>query len=138
MLKIRIAQAADEQELLRVLEELDFLYSSLSLDHFWVAEKNGAIVGTLRLEEYQDFYFLSCLGVIEKERKHGIAEALLEVTLKNLQKKVYLYTILPAFFEKYGFEETVPLSSLPSKENLGCPECLSEKCVCMVKYPHAA
>ena len=58
--------------------------------------------------------------------------------LKNIQKKVYLYTILPAFFKKYGFKETLPLPSLPSRENLGCPECLPEKCVCMVKSPHAS
>ena len=138
MLKIRPAQKKDSQRLLKILRELDLFYPSLTLDHFWVAEKGHAIVGAIRLEEYDDFYFLSCFGVIEKERKHGIAATLLEQSLKNIRKKVYLYTIIPDFFKKFGFEEAPCASSLPSKEKLGCEECSPEKCACMLKLAHAS
>ena len=137
MLKIRPAQKEDSPGLLKVLRKLDLFYSSLILDHFWVAEKDDTIVGTIRLEEYDNFYFLSCFGVIEKERKHGIATILLEQSLNNLRKKIYLYTIIPEFFKKFGFEEVACPSFLPSKEKLGCEECSPQKCACMLKLPHA-
>jgi len=138
MLKIRPAQKEDTHGLVKVLRELDLFYPSLTLDHFWVARKNGTIVGTIRLEEYDSFYFVSCLGVIEKERKHGIAATLLEQSLKNIRKKVYLYTTIPDFFREFDFEEVPSPPFLPSKEKLGCEECSPEKCACMLKLAHAS
>jgi N-acetylglutamate synthase-like GNAT family acetyltransferase len=138
MLKIRPAGKEDSEGVLKVLKDLDLIYPSLTLDNFWVAEKDGVIAGTVRLEDHKDHCFLSCFGVIEKERRQGTAQALLEQSFKNIRKNIYLYTIIPDYFKKFGFKEAVPPPTLPSQAKFGCEDCSPEKCVCMVKYPHAS
>ncbi len=133
MIKIRKAQEKDKNEILRILKDLDLYYPSQSLNNFWVAEKDGKIVGIVQLEEYEAFFFLRSLGIIQKHRKQGIATSLLGEIFKTTQKDIYLYTISPKFFEKFGFKVCAPFPDLPSKEALGCKECYPEKCVCMLK-----
>jgi len=138
MLTIRPAQETDKKELLKILKTLDLFYPSLSLKNFWVAEKNRKIIGVVQLKKYADFLFLSSLGIIEGERKLGIGAALLREILKNAKKNVYLYTIQPEFFKKFGFEIIPSSPKLPSKKPLECQSCIPEKCVCMVKLTDVA
>jgi len=117
---------------------MDLYYPSQSLEYFWVAEKEDEIIGVARLEEYKNCYFLSSLGVLEAHRKKRIASSLLSEITKGLKKNVYLYTIIPEFFEKFGFEAATPLPGLPSKEILECENCFPDRCTCMVKFPDVA
>jgi N-acetylglutamate synthase-like GNAT family acetyltransferase len=117
---------------------LELASLSQSFEGFWVAKKNGKIIGVLQLKEYPAFLFLSSLGVVKNQREHGIASTLIKESLKKQLKPVYLYTIIPDFFKKSGFEITIPPAFLPSKEAYECNYCQPDKCVCMVKYPHAA
>lgn len=133
MLKIRQAQKKDAEEILKILKELDLYYPSLSIQNFWVAEDEGGITGVVRLEEFDDYFFLSSLGVKKDKQKKGIAAALLKHILKPVSKNVYLYTIVPDFFKKFGFEPADPPASLPLKEIFGCEFCIPEKCKCMVR-----
>lgn len=117
---------------------LDLFYPSQSIDNFWVAEKDGKIVGVIRFEEHDNFFFLSSLGVKPAERKQGVASALVEKLLGSANKNVYLYTAIPDFFQKFGFQTTQPPNHLPSKSGFQCEECFPDRCVCMVKSPNAA
>jgi N-acetylglutamate synthase-like GNAT family acetyltransferase len=132
MQKIRRAQERDAEEILKILKELDLFYPSQSLERFWVAEDKSGIAGIVRLEEFDDYFFLSSLGVKKDKRKKGIAAALLKSILKSANKNIYLYTIVPEFFKKFGFEIADPPPSLPLKDIYGCEFCVPEKCRCMV------
>jgi N-acetylglutamate synthase-like GNAT family acetyltransferase len=138
MLGIRRAQEKDNQEILRILKEADLYYEGLSLENFWVVEKEGKIIGTAQLTEYNDFLFLGSVCVVKEAQAKGVASALLKEVLKEVLKNVYLYTVIPQFFEKFGFKITSPISSLPSKNRYECEHCFSEKCVCMLRRPDAA
>ncbi len=138
MLNIRPARKPDLEAIQKILEDLDLFYPTLSMQGFLVAEKESRIIGTLQLAEYEDFFFLGSLAVVKEEQKKGVARTLLKAVLRSHNKNVYLYTIIPEFFEKFGFEITSPIPGLPSKNRYECEYCHTEKCVCMVKYPHAS
>ena len=137
---IRPAQNEDYPRVKKLLEELDLYYADLTFKDFWVAESKGQIVGTVQLEEFKDFLFLGSLGVAADRQKHGIAEALLDQILQNHKNDVYLYSIIPEFFKKFGFELTTPNSelitpnSLPTKEHYECEYCHPDQCVTMVRH----
>lgn len=132
---IRKADKKDQKEILEILKSLDLYYPSLEMKDFWVAESDKEILGVVQLEEHQDFIYLGSLAITQKYQGQGIAKKLLNETLSKLTKNIYLYTIIPEYFEKFGFKIAgwVP-PDLPSKERYECEFCHSEKCVCMVKY----
>lgn len=133
MLIIREAKIGDREKILRILKKLDLYYPALELESFFVAEKGGEIVGVVQFIEYKDYYFLSSLGVVEKAQKRGIASALVKQVIQNAGKDIYLYTVIPEFFEKFGFKKTHPLPGLPTKEHYDCAHCFPGKCATMVK-----
>jgi len=135
---IKPAHKDDAAAISQILREMDLYYPSKVPENFWVAKENNNIIGVACLTEYDDFLFLSSVGVIEEHQRKGIAKALLEKILHDLKKDVYLYTVIPRFFKKFGFEivekKSPPIpENLPSKESLGCDNCLSADCACMVK-----
>ncbi|MCX5726367.1 MAG: GNAT family N-acetyltransferase, partial [Candidatus Saganbacteria bacterium] len=132
------AQNKDLEKIPKILEEADLHYPGEVLNDFWVAEKDKDIIGVVRLEENKDFFFLTSLGVAKENRNQGVAAALLKTILEKANKNVYLYTIIPDFFKKLGFELTEKPVNLPSKELFGCRDCAPSKCVCMVRCPHAS
>ncbi|MFH1387019.1 MAG: GNAT family N-acetyltransferase [bacterium] len=136
---IRQATVQDKPQILELLKTLDLYYHDQPLNDFWVAEENGKIIGVVRLEEFPDFSFISSLGVLEVERKKGIASQLLKHLFELTKKDLYLYTIIPDFFKKFGFQ--IPNSGLPTlplKDTLECSACSPGKCVTMVKFHNGA
>jgi N-acetylglutamate synthase-like GNAT family acetyltransferase len=133
---IRKAAKIDKDAVIKILKDLDLYYAGLSFKDFWVAEKEGQIVGAAQLEVFPDFCFLSSVGVIPTEQHHGIAKQLLTELFSKCkdQKPVYLYTVIPEFFKKFGFTATHTLPpDLPSKDRYECEYCFPEKCVTMVR-----
>jgi N-acetylglutamate synthase-like GNAT family acetyltransferase len=133
MLKIRPAGKTDYDAIKKLLRELDLFYAALMMEGFWVAEKEGKIIGAAQLQDHGDFFFLGSLGVLAKERKKGVAATLLEKALGKADKDIYLYTIIPDFFRKFKFKIVSPLPGLPSKDRYECEDCHLDKCVCMVR-----
>jgi N-acetylglutamate synthase-like GNAT family acetyltransferase len=133
MIAVRPARSTDKAAIIKVLDAADLRYSAETLNNFTVAEANGAVVGVVRLEEHPDFFFLTSLGVLPAAEKKGIASALLRSVATGKKKPVYLYTIIPDFFRRFGFKETAPLAGLPAKEIYGCDQCFPGQCVVMVK-----
>ncbi|MFC1571460.1 GNAT family N-acetyltransferase [Candidatus Margulisiibacteriota bacterium] len=141
MVKIRRAQKTDEQPVLELLKKLDLYYPGLEFKDFWVAEQGRKIIGCVQLTDYKDFLFLSLLAVIPEERRKEIGRSIMDKVLKSVNKDIYLYTIIPKFFEKHGFGPVSPslhLSILPSKEPYECEYCQPEKCVTMIRKTNAA
>ncbi|MFA6549179.1 MAG: GNAT family N-acetyltransferase [Candidatus Margulisiibacteriota bacterium] len=133
MLIIRPAAKKDWATIKKILQELDLYYAALTFDAFFVAENENGIIGTAQFRNFNGFNFLSSLAVVPNEQKKGIASAFIKEFISSSALPIYLYTILPAFFEKFGFKITQPIPALPSKDLYECEDCHLDKCVCMAK-----
>lgn len=138
MLNIRPAAKTDEKAIIRILKDRDVFYPALSPEGFWVAEKNKEVIAAVQVTDEEDFAFLGSLAVKKAEQGKGTATALLNKVLKACSKDVYLYTVIPDFFRKFGFEPAAPFPGLPSKDRYECEFCHSDKCVTMVRRANAA
>jgi N-acetylglutamate synthase-like GNAT family acetyltransferase len=78
------------------------------------------------------------MGTAKDRQGRGIAVKLLQSLLKKGNKDVYLYTIIPDFFKKFGFGSAPLCSNLPARKNFNCEQCYPENCVCMCRKPELA
>ena len=139
MINLRKANQNDCEKILKILKEVDLYYASLSLENFYVAEKNHQIIGTVQLTAYENYLFLACLAVTAREQKNGTGKIILDNILLKAPKDIYLYTIIPEFFKKFGFKIMAePPFNLPSKDHYDCEDCHTDKCVTMVRKTNAA
>jgi N-acetylglutamate synthase-like GNAT family acetyltransferase len=135
-LTIRPANKNDWTTIKELLFEVDLYYSALIDEAFWVAEQDGRIVGVLQFKEYEDFFFLSSLAVRPEARGNKIASQMIEQLAAAARKPIYLYTIIPEFFKKLGFQASLFLPGLPSRDRYECVDCHPGKCVCLVRRPN--
>ncbi|MBI5700379.1 GNAT family N-acetyltransferase [Candidatus Saganbacteria bacterium] len=135
MAKVRKATPNDKETIDKILKELDIYFFAQEYNDFHIAEKDGAVAGVAKLTKYGDILFLSSVGAATGFQGQGIATELLNELFKNAQLPIYLYTVIPDFFKKFGFIETPPIPSLPKKNLLECNECFPGKCACMVRAP---
>jgi N-acetylglutamate synthase-like GNAT family acetyltransferase len=133
MIRVRPATAADAPRIVKILDEADLRYQQETFNGFLLAEKAGEVTGVVRLEEHPDFIFLTSLGVAAAHQHQGVATALLNYVLQAVRQPIYLYTVIPDFFRRFGFRETIPLPGLPDKTIYGCNACFPGQCVVMVK-----
>jgi len=139
VLIIRPANQSDLPMIMNILKVIDLYYPNYRTDSFWVAEMNNNIVGVVRIEEHPDFALIESLGILPQYQKQDIARQLLEESTKDLNKDLYLYTIIPEYFCKLDFNPLPPPSFIPSKDRYDCDDCQPKKCVCMIrKAQHAA
>ncbi len=132
MIRVRQARDADKNTIREIIEQLDLAYPTQTLDHFWVAEENKQVAGIADLWEFRNFYFLSSLGVAENRQHQGIATKLLNKLLAGRRKDVYLFTVRPGFFARFGFQAvSEPPKGLPPRTIFACGRCRPELCVCM-------
>lgn len=132
---MRNSKAVDKDvpQIKAILKDLDLFFPARMPDDFWVAKEKESVVGVLCLTEIGDDMFLSSVGVIEDKRGLGIARALIETATKDINRTIYLLTVIPGFFEKLGFEACDPPSHLPSRAVMHCDTCAPDKCICMKK-----
>jgi len=133
MLRIEVAKERDYKEIDQILSQLDLYHPQLQDQVFWVAREGDKIVGISCITDYDNFCFLSSVGVLFDHRFKGIATSLLGKISGQQKKDIYLYTITPQFFSRLGFQIISPPKTIPSRFDLDCENCTTEKCVCMVK-----
>ena len=133
MHRIRPAGPTDGKAIEQVLDELDYARSQEGCEDFWVALDEGKIVGVAHLAPYEGFDFLSYVGVLSAHRGRGIAKEMLLQILVETDRPVYLYTVIPDFFRRIGFEVTDAPKTIPPRQR--CEGCDRGKCVCMVRMP---
>lgn len=132
MVRVRKAQVADRGAILGIIEQLDLAYPTQTLGHFWVAEEKKQVVGIADLWEFRNFWFLSSLGVAADRQHKGVATKLLNKLLTGLRKDVYLFTIIPDFFSRFGFQVAAePPKGLPPRTIFNCGRCEPAACVCL-------
>ena len=136
MIKIRRSQARDRAAILEIIKQQELSYPTQTLDNFWVAEEKGRVVGIADLWEFRNFLFLSSVGVAANRQHRGIATKLLNTMLSGLGKDVFLFTVTPDFFGKFGFRVVAePPKGLPPRSIFACGNCTPATCVCMCRRP---
>jgi amino-acid N-acetyltransferase len=96
---------------------------------FTVAEENGKLLGCGALKFYnQELAEMRSLCVDEQLKSKGVGRKLTEALLDEAEryglKTVFALTVVPAFFEKLGFQKA-PRERFPVKvyeDCLGCPK----------------
>ena len=96
---------------------------------FTVAEENGKLLGCGALKFYnQELAEMRSLCVDEQLKSKGVGRKLTEALLDEAEryglKTVFALTVVPAFFEKLGFQ-MAPRERFPVKvyeDCLGCPK----------------
>jgi N-acetylglutamate synthase-like GNAT family acetyltransferase len=103
---------------------------------FVVAEDKDRIVGFGRLWEHDNAVELGTIGVEEKYRGKGIAKMIVNHFLCNIKTDVYLTTLIPSFFEQFGFKrlDTSPPDSMIRKKEW-CEGCTKVGCTVMKRKP---
>ncbi len=108
-------------------------YSDMEADDFWVAEERGKIRGICGLKKHHDCLELCSLGVDETYRHQGLAKQLVLALLQKIKGEIYLATVIPEFFEKFGFNKASRIPGSMIKKSEWCAGCNREKCTIMIR-----
>jgi N-acetylglutamate synthase-like GNAT family acetyltransferase len=132
-MRMRKAEPADWPQILRLARKYELDYHGMQADDFWVAVVGERIEGICGLKKHPDCFELCSLGVDESRRGCGLGKRLVVELLKTVPEDLYLATVIPEFFEKFGFEKTnnVPVSMVKKAD--WCGDCRPELCTVMVR-----
>lgn len=133
MITLRPAITTDLPRINQILNELDLAYPGQTDKDYWVLEEDRQIKAIAKWQDLKDYYFLSSLGVAPQFQKQGLGKKILEHFMADQDKDIYIYTLIPDFFKKYGFEPIKLAQDLPIKSIFDCHNCYPNKCVCMVR-----
>ncbi len=91
-----------------------------SLSQFITAKNKNNVVGFARTRNYRSCNELCSLGVKEDLRLKGIGSKLVTEIIKQNAGPLFVVTIIPEFFKKFGFNE---VSSYPEELNYKLEYC---------------
>ena len=135
-MRIRSAKKEDFGGIIRLAEAYGLDYSDMESDAYWVAVDGKKIIGIIGLKRHPECAELCSLGVDEGFRGRGIGQRLVRALLKKAGGEIYLATIIPAFFQKFGFEKAPLVPASMIKKSDWCLGCRRELCTVMVrKHP---
>ncbi len=135
-MRVRKAGRADLRSILALARSLDLDYPGLEGDALWIAEDGrGRTIGAVALKKHPDCLELCALGVDSGFRGKGVAKALVEALMAEAQGAVHLATIIPGFFESYGFVRTrdIPATFPAKRRTAWCEGCPQERCTVMLR-----
>jgi amino-acid N-acetyltransferase len=130
---LRRATATDHEAVAALLQRAGLPLDGVAawLDHFWVAEESGRVIGAAGMEVYGDGGLLRSVAVAPEWRSSGIGRTLVERVLEDGRAAgvhdVYLLTTTAErYFPRLGFacvgRDTVPAALQASAEFIGaCP-----------------
>jgi N-acetylglutamate synthase-like GNAT family acetyltransferase len=132
-MSIRRVRPDDFAAVHRLAAALDLDYKGMEKDAVWVAEVDGLIVGIIALKTHPDSRELVSLGVDPGRRSAGLGGTLIEALMAETPGDVYLATIIPAYFERYGFIRTLTTPLGMAKDPSWCEGCPKQFCTIMVR-----
>ncbi len=133
-IRVRRAEIQDHPQILRLLSDLELAYAAMDLECFWVAARGETVLGVAELKDRGRLALLSCVGVREDLRGRGIGGLLVDTLVGAAAKDVYLYTLIPGFFRRFGFEEAAAApAALPPRSMYGCANCDPSSCRRLVR-----
>ena len=104
-------------------------------DGFFVAEDERGLQGIVGLKRHPDGLELCALAVEPAAEGRGIGRALVEALSASVSEDLFLATIIPGFFEKFGFRTVADAPEfIEEKKASGwCDGCPSGRCTLMVR-----
>jgi N-acetylglutamate synthase-like GNAT family acetyltransferase len=132
-MRVRKAKKADFPDIIRLAKMYNLDYSGMEADDFWVAEESGRIRGICGLKKHLECSELCALGVDEEVRGRGWGGQLVRAVLRDAPGELYLATVMPSFFARFGFEKTDVVPGSMVKKAEWCAGCTPELCTVMVR-----
>jgi N-acetylglutamate synthase-like GNAT family acetyltransferase len=132
-MNIRSIRAEDWPSAKALAARLALDYVGMAEDRFWIAEDGGRIAGLIGLKRRSDCLELVGLGVEPSRREAGIGRRLVESLFAAAGSDVYLATIIPGYFARFGF---IPADVNPAgmaKDPAWCEGCPRTGCTIMVR-----
>jgi len=132
MISIRNAKPSDMDKVFEIALKYDLDSNDMDYKDFIIAEDNNKIAGFGRLWKHDDAIELGTVGVVEEYRGKKVAEKIIKELLNRTDKDVYLTTLIPGFFEKFGFKmlDVAPPQSMIRKKEW-CEGCTKVGCTVM-------
>jgi N-acetylglutamate synthase-like GNAT family acetyltransferase len=131
-MRIRKARTSDFPQILDLAQRLNLDYSDMASDNFWVAAEGERVFGICGLKRHPDCSELCALGVEEFRRSQGLGRRLVHAVLRAAQAELYLATVIPGFFARFGFSEAERIPASMIKKADWCAGCRRELCRIMV------
>lgn len=130
---VRHFKEQDEKRVKQLISSLELDYAKRDLSCFLVGLLGEEIIGIAELKEFKDYFLLSCLGIDSSKQGHGHGRQFVNKVCHGLSKPIYLYTVIPRFFAKVGFDQVVAPQHIVSRDYYNCQDCQPSSCRCMVK-----
>lgn len=102
-----IFKTPDEREfeqIKQLVEELWLDNETMFPEEFRVLSDNGKVIAFGRLREYADVMELCSIGVPVEFQNKKFGTSIVKHLLSRAQRNVYLVTVIPDFFTRFGFE----------------------------------
>lgn len=132
-MRLRKAERVDFPDIVRLARRLDLDYADMEADGFWVVEEGGRILGICGLKNHPECLELCTLGVDKKYRDRGWGAQLVRAVLNEVPGDLYLATVIPDFFVRFGFVKADSVSPSMVKKAEWCAGCRPELCTVMVR-----
>jgi N-acetylglutamate synthase-like GNAT family acetyltransferase len=105
--RIRSATAADMPFIQSMVARLRLDSEDLRAEQFIVVQESGRTVAFGRIKPYRRTFELGCVAVVEERRSQGIGELVVRELIRRFpQRRVYVTTDVPQYFERLGFART--------------------------------
>jgi N-acetylglutamate synthase-like GNAT family acetyltransferase len=110
---IRNAAEADLPFIQETVARLRLDGEDLRFEQFIVVEEGDRTVAFGRIKPYRRTFELGCVAVVEDRRNQGIGELVVRELISRFpQRRVYVTTDIPVYFERLGF---APTRALPQE-----------------------
>ena len=105
------------------VKEFQLDYQDMREEQFIIAKNSNDIIGFGRLKNHSGCTELCTLGVVTEYRGRGIGKALVNELIKKAEgKSIYVVCIIPAYFQKLGFEITEQFPDAIKRKHTLCTE----------------
>jgi len=104
---IRSATEADLAFIQETVARLRLDNEDLRAEQFIVVEEGRRTVAFGRIKPYRRTFELGCVAVVEDRRNQGIGELVVRELIRRFpQRRVYVTTDVPEYFQRLGFART--------------------------------
>ena len=118
---IRPATPRDLALITKTIRRFDLDPERIEPRQFIVAMEGRARAGFARIKPYRGCFELGSVAVLEKYRKRGVGSRLVRTLMSKFPtKKVWITTMSPDYFKRFGFAASKPPAELARKLETIC------------------
>jgi putative endonuclease len=118
---LRPATRADLPLIAKTIRRFTLDPERLEPEQFLVAMEGRARAGFARIKPYRNCFELGSVAVLEKFRNRGVASRLVRCLMSRFPTpKVWITTMSPDYFKRFGFETATPPAELARKLKTIC------------------